>query len=994
MGNLSNGDSLRNEPVGSNKLSFSAQPSLAHQTNETGAENVTQGDRNKQDDSTIAGNTSSEVLPQMKGPDSFVAAPSKKIYATTYLSKSPTSSSISTSGPINVVVCFSKSPDKFYFQLESVQPQLQQLQSKIQEAARTADKLLEPSVGCPCLAIFDGVWYRGEVIQYHGTDDVGIRFVDYGNTAKIANTIDLIRRLELELSLHPFYAVAAKLADVSPPENGLWSEQEKNGFKHLTDYRAFSLLRVRYEDGVLCVRLRQPKAGGVDLAEYLIKKNLAKDCGRKLEFSDELDRVVPANTSSTTADPSSRPITILPYTGAIPKKPFVEPARPIPAPAQLENRKSSESTLPVAEPFVRLPSTSVNGILKSAPIVITSPPPPFKVVLTAPPAQSSVPFPAPAAHSPPLAASSVPVLSPLSVSSIPLPSPILVSSIPLPPSASPVPVPSLAAPVPVPSSVAPVAPVTYQTPKSNSILDELVEKSSVQFSVTVGFDSGCCIGSLITQSDDLAFLEFNSYALSLEAAADFRPSVGSVVAALSPEHDEWFRACIVAVDQNAYSVVYVDFGNSEDGIVSVKPVPESYQLKEMAVKLSVIGVDTSTIQLLPDTTHALEVISKEDDFIMAKFEDETVSAERIKLESWTSLVKQLVPCPVQRTIEGRRCDPGFTGEVVPVVIEDLDHIYVFFDEDLLLTVEIQTQMRTKSSSCSVLTSPPAVGSIVMALFAEDGDYYRAKVVNVDGASICVHYIDFGNSATVALEELKTLPEDMFQYPACATRVALGQVPLPAGGLPENVKTRLEDCINQRYTIVVLPSPDPSVMQCILSIEGQVLNDTILELIESNQQCSNDQEDQETAAAAAAAAAAAQISESMSKVVIENPIVPEEVALVGDVCVPQQMHQLFTKAFSEGQVAVDGTLGRFFWNQGVFLDLPEGEEFQAVILSSDHPQCLVLCAADEAVFMKLDQLQVTKFNFLSRTSLVSIVVIASSPFSEKSYFVIIVCSIIS
>ena len=833
-------------------------------------------DQNKQRFNTSPGNTSSQVSPRDNGPHSFVSTPSPKVYATTYRVR-PVDAP--TSGPMNVVVCFCKSPDKFYFQLESIQPYLKKLHSKIQDAARTAERLLEPRVGCPCLAVFDGAWYRGEVILYDGSENVGVRFVDYGNTAKIANTVDLIRRMEMELSLHPFLATGAKLADVLPPKNGVWSEQEKNSFKDLIENRTLSLEHVLYEDYLMSVRLRQPKSGGMDLAQYLINKNLAKALAKKLQFSDELDPIVPGTRVSTADNSPYGRRTNLPYIGAIPKQ-------------QL-------AASPVPEPTVRIPNISVHQSIKSSPIRITS--------------------------SPPLI-NRAPVVAPTSI-----PAPVAV-------------------PTSVPAAVAPLAVMTNQNSMSNSVIDKVATKSSVRFTVNVAFDSGYCVGSLISQPKDLAVFEFNLYALSVEAPADFRPSVGSVVAALSPEHNEWFRAYIIAVNQNAYSVVYVDFGNFEDGVVSVKPILANYKQNEIAVKLSVIEDYTSSIglHLLLNTNHLLEIVAKEDKFVVAKFLDVNVPSCRIKLESWTSLVKQSIPCRVQRTIEGRRCDPGFTGEVVPVVIEDVDHIYVLFYDDLKseMTKKIQTEIGAKSSSCSVLTCPPAVGSNVLALLAEDGDFYRAEVVNIRGESICVHYVDFGNSATVTLKDLKTLPEDMFKYPACATRVALSGVSLPAGCLPDNIKTCLEDCINQQFTIFILPSPDASVMQCILSKSGEILNDTILELIEFNQQCNNNEE-----------IAATQISESMSKVVVDNAIVPDEVPLVGDVCVSHEMPQLITKAFSEGEVSVDNTLGKFFWDQGVFLDLPEEGEFQALILSSNHPQCLTLCAFDETILSKLDQLKV-------------------------------------
>ena len=640
-----------------------------------------------------------------------------KVYPMKY---SVGSLTLPTSSPFDVVVCFSKSPDKFYFQLESVMGTIEKTQKKIQDAASNADGLGPTFIGCPCFAQYEGDWYRGEVIQLCDPNDVGVRYVDYGNTAKIANTENLIRKMEFEFTQYPFFAIAAKLAGVLPLQNDAWSQSVKEKFKTLTENRILSLKPVGYEKELLCVKLEQPKAQGMDLAQYMIKRKLAKKCE--------------------------------------------------------EQQKSNERD------SVRFPNTPVIRD-KSMPFVITSPPPPLGTI---PSLTCKSPLNLPVAN------------SPQSAVSMSKPPPIIL---------------------------------------------ELDSGSQIHFTVNVGFDRNFCVGTLISKPEDQKALEFNSFALALETIRDFDPPVGTVVAAHSLEYDEWFRACIVSANKNVYTVIYIDYGNFEDGIVAVKPIPDTYCEKELAVKLAVVGDESVPAHsyfldnLTVGTAHWLEIVGEEDNIFVVRFNYEETSTYKVKFESWTSLMKQQ-PIPTQtqqQVIEGRRCDPGFICEALPVVIEDLENFFIMFYDDLEASKEIQAKIRNTLASCPPLPRHPVVGSYAITIFPEDGDYYRAKVISVEGESVHVRYIDFGNSAIVELKELKVMPEDLFNYHACATRVTLSRVPRLLGALPLSIRSCLEDCINQLFTIFVLPSTEPSSIECTLSKDGEVLNDTILELLESSRQ---------------------------------------------------------------------------------------------------------------------------------------------------------------
>ena len=86
-----------------------------------------------------------------------------------------------------------------------------------------------------------------------------------------------------------------------------------------------------------------------------------------------------------------------------------------------------------------------------------------------------------------------------------------------------------------------------------------------------------------------------------------------------------------------------------------------------------------------------------------------------------------------------------------------------------------------------------------------------------------------------MKELKVMSEDLFNYHTCATRVTLILVPRLLGALPLSIRSYLDECIDLLFTILVLPSTEPSTIECTLSKDGEVLNETILELLESSRQ---------------------------------------------------------------------------------------------------------------------------------------------------------------
>lgn len=782
--------------------------------------------------------------------------------------------------PTEILVCFSKSPDEFYIQFGSFREILQKLMIDIQDAALQSDAMLHPVEGMPCLAIFhaDRTWYRAQVIKIL-PDGIGVRYVDFGNTSKMPNSPDNFRLMELELSESPFFAIKAKLADVFPLNGNGWQPNVKLRFGEMVMEKWATMELVQMEGDVMCVRLKSED--GDDVASKLVREGLARKATPNLEISDELDRLPSAN-------------------GVL-------------APPQLNQGLplSSKVTTPVK---TSTPPKTVASEQKTQ--LVVSPLPAQLPGSTTSPTRAAL-----------RNTSTVQPRAPLS----PVASPQIHSKSP---------------------SVATSTSPARQS--ANSIINALEIGESVIFSVTI--NNGCdqFIGTIV-RANDAEVLEFHSVMETLGTLQDFKPTVGSVVAALSIDHGQWFRAYVEKVENSTISVLYVDYGNRED-VVSVRPIPPNFQNVELAVNMtSSKNLSTSAKlyleeNMILESAHQIEIVSKKrDGNLVAKFVGEDIPTFLVNVESWRSLLAQPVilpisslPTPVDQpavsmlsvkeaqpvSLQPREIVPlewnvGFSCDVMPFVAENVDCIYVqsVTEETVNSVTKLQEELNSVFRTSPKLETIPDVGTFVAAIFPVDEAYYRAKITEINGESITLFYIDYGNSYEVSLDEIRALPENLYEYPAFCKRISLALVPRLSGPLPAAAEEILSGSLCTIFNMIVLPSSSGQT-ECTLTKDGVVLNEVLANLL--------NQSSQDTAK-------------------IESVEMPKLEAADPEPISP-----------SEGPTPVDNTLGNFSYGDGPFLDLPEEGSFKAVVLNVEGPQIIMLRAENDEISAKLIKLEVSAY----------------------------------
>nr|XP_042140855.1 RING finger protein 17 isoform X2 [Peromyscus maniculatus bairdii] len=182
---------------------------------------------------------------------------------------------------VSVMVCHINSPTDFYLQLMENLDFLSLLKT-IEEFYKGEDgenlEILCPIQDQACVAKFeDGIWYRAKVIGLPGHREVEVKYVDFGNTAKI--TLKDMRKIKDEFLDPPEKAIKCKLAYIEPIKRTQWSKKAKEKFEEKTQdkFVTCSIIKI-LKNNVLLVELfdsRAPGATAISINDQLVKEGLA-----------------------------------------------------------------------------------------------------------------------------------------------------------------------------------------------------------------------------------------------------------------------------------------------------------------------------------------------------------------------------------------------------------------------------------------------------------------------------------------------------------------------------------------------------------------------------------------------------------------------------------------------------------------------------------------------------------------------------------------------
>ncbi|XP_068786396.1 RING finger protein 17 [Struthio camelus] len=198
---------------------------------------------------------------------------------------------------VSVVVCHVNSPSDFYLQLMDSLDFLA-LPKKIEEIYKHEDRedleIVCPVEGQACIAKYkDGIWCRAQIIGLPSHQEVVVKYVDFGNVARI--TLKDICKVRKEFLSFPEKAIRSKLAYIEPYKGASeWTRAAKERFEEMTEDK-FMLCSV--------VKILENNSLSVELFDSSAVPGRCSSINCQL-VKEELASYIPGYIESTAIGPS------------------------------------------------------------------------------------------------------------------------------------------------------------------------------------------------------------------------------------------------------------------------------------------------------------------------------------------------------------------------------------------------------------------------------------------------------------------------------------------------------------------------------------------------------------------------------------------------------------------------------------------------------------------------------------------------------------------
>ncbi|CAG9561418.1 unnamed protein product [Danaus chrysippus] len=290
---------------------------------------------------------------------------------------------------------------------------------------------------------------------------------------------------------------------------------------------------------------------------------------------------------------------------------------------------------------------------------------------------------------------------------------------------------------------------------------------------------------------------------------------GVICAAKYPEDGAWYRAQVIVDGSEGTEVLFMDYGNASIAN-ELRSLPDELKVKpalsrkcalqkprdikswsrKSEVKFNELAAEGATI-------FNVQFIASGDISIVELYlEGKSVTEELVGLCEEHPVSER--PTPVGQDIRSN-------GKIC--YVNSLDEFYVQLD-DSMTDLDKVTEILSKGAEFEPV-SELKVGSLCAALWTEDDQWYRAKILEFCDVGYHVQFIDYGNKAKC--EEFRMLPESISTIDALAKCCRLAKFANDASN--ESAKSKLEDLVAELVTFQIefLDSlKEPSLVRLLLN----------------------------------------------------------------------------------------------------------------------------------------------------------------------------------
>ncbi|XP_061180909.1 uncharacterized protein LOC133189557 [Saccostrea echinata] len=118
--------------------------------------------------------------------------------------------------------------------------------------------------------------------------------------------------------------------------------------------------------------------------------------------------------------------------------------------------------------------------------------------------------------------------------------------------------------------------------------------------------------------------------------------------------------------------------------------------------------------------------------------------------------------------------------------------------------ELAENIQSSVGNCAVLGGSLGNDEIVLALFHEDDNWYRGKIVGKGANDLSIFFVDYGNTETVSADNIRKLPSLLKHVEPLATKcVFVDFSPARGQWTPEEEEAVRERLLNEEYMVEVI-----------------------------------------------------------------------------------------------------------------------------------------------------------------------------------------------
>jgi tudor domain-containing protein 1/4/6/7 len=324
---------------------------------------------------------------------------------------------------------------------------------------------------------------------------------------------------------------------------------------------------------------------------------------------------------------------------------------------------------------------------------------------------------------------------------------------------------------------------------------------------------------------------------------------GELVCALFVD-DYWYRAEVLEVNGDDFTVFFVDYGNQANVKSSaIRKISSSLAITpKQSVCCNMVGVDFKKLpeekilefskKTMNSQVVRLQGLQKKDgyyDVYLFSHQGENMNEllhtrNEIKTEKCCEQQPSVVPASIDvlmatvlpmltLPVDGQKTSLKLTDPT------NLENLY-FQKEDKHTLDLLSTQVCTY---CQSNTTPytPVIGELVCALYSADSTWYRAEVLDINEDDYLLQFFDYGNSETVKCNAIRIIDPTLITVPRLAVCCHLKGVDLTGlseekklefltMAMSENVQVEAVGKHEHFYDVILYTSSGENINQTFLS----------------------------------------------------------------------------------------------------------------------------------------------------------------------------------